>query len=310
MHAFAHLKTKKIHKRYIARVLLSAREYMTSLPSLLRVSIPTQDSKNSSSSPPPPSPRITIVGDIHGDLYAMLHIFDSNGFPSLTHTYIFNGDVLDKGYRSIETLVSLLMIQLSCPTCIYITRGNHEDVTFLQSRVKAELKHLYGLELFPLLLDVVNALPLASLIQEEIFVVHGGIVNPNLTLDDISRTPRGGNIPFSDSIITDLLWSDPSDDHLGVQSNIKRWHTFGEDIVDSFLTRNNLSLLIRSHQVTMGGTRIHHHGKTITIYSAPLRNTWMKGAFVNVETLVQLTCRSFNAAPYPKVSWTKYGFKK
>jgi serine/threonine-protein phosphatase 5 len=198
MHAFARLQTKKIHKRYVARVLTNAKKYMDSLPSLLRVSTPSTHQD-------PPS-KITVVGDIHGDLYAMLHIFDTNGFPSLSHPYIFNGDVLDKGYRSIETLVSLLMIQLSCPQCIYITRGNHEDVTFLQSRVKKELQHLYGLDYFQLLLDVVNALPLAVLVNDAIFVVHGGIVNPNLTLDEISIHPRGIDVPASDSLITDYCY--------------------------------------------------------------------------------------------------------
>lgn len=303
IHAFARLQTNKIHKRYVARVLLNSKNYMDSLPSLLRVSLHTEENSTSKE-------RITVVGDIHGDLYAMLHIFDTNGFPSLSHRYIFNGDVLDKGYRSMETLVSLLMIQLSCPQCIYITRGNHEDISFLRSRVKSELQHLYGSNFFQLLLDVVNALPLASLVNDEIFVVHGGIVNPSLTLEEISSYPRGVEVTLSDSLITDLLWSDPSDDHLGVQTNMKRWHTYGQDIVDSFLKLNNLSLLIRSHQVAVGGTRVHHDGKTITIYSAPLPNTSMKGAYMNIGASSQVDCRWFNAAPYPKIAWSKYGFKR
>jgi serine/threonine-protein phosphatase 5 len=299
MHAFARLQTKKIHKRYIARVLLSSKKYLSESPSLLRISIPKH----------PGDTRITIVGDIHGDLYAMLHIFDTNGFPSLDHRYIFNGDVLDKGYRSMETLISLLMIQLSCPDCIMITRGNHEDEAYLQSRVQTELQRLYGSGFFPLLVDVVNVLPLATLVQDEILVVHGGIIQPNLTLEDINQTIRGTGISLMDSnIMTDLLWSDPSDDHLGVEENVKRWKTFGKDIVDSFLAKNNLSLLVRSHQVAMDGTRVHHSGKTITIYSAPMSKSSMRGGYMNIDSSMVVTCHRFKAAPFPKISWKKYGF--
>jgi len=316
IHAFAKLQTHKIHKRYVARILCHSKQYMDSLPSLLRVSIPINNTisnhSSTSSSVQDNDSKITVVGDIHGDFYGLIHIFDTNGFPSITHTYIFNGDVLDKGYRSIETLLCLLIIQLSCPTCLYITRGNHEDINFLQSKVQNELQQLYGstVDFFPLLLNVVKALPLAAVIHDDIFVVHGGIIHPNLTLEEISTHPRGIDVPSSDSLVTDLLWSDPSDDHLGIQNSSKRWYSYGEDIIDSFMSRNNISLVIRSHQVAMSGTRIHHHGKTITLYSAPKADTNMKGAYMNIDSSSQVTCKRFHAAPYPRISWSKYGFVK
>jgi serine/threonine-protein phosphatase 5 len=44
---------------------------------------------------------------------------------------------------------------------------------------------------------------------------------------------------------------------------------FGHDITDKFLKLNNLSLLIRSHEVQMKGYSIAHKGKCITVFSAP-----------------------------------------
>ena len=44
---------------------------------------------------------------------------------------------------------------------------------------------------------------------------------------------------------------------------------FGEDVTDLFLKTNNLSRIIRSHEVQMHGYAVHHGGKVVTIFSAP-----------------------------------------
>ena len=38
-----------------------------------------------------PQDRLTVVGDIHGQLPDLLHILDDSGFPSTTNRYLFNG---------------------------------------------------------------------------------------------------------------------------------------------------------------------------------------------------------------------------
>ena len=44
---------------------------------------------------------------------------------------------------------------------------------------------------------------------------------------------------------------------------------FGPDVTESFLARNNLSLLVRSHQTTMEGFDPFHNGRGYTVFSAP-----------------------------------------
>ena len=56
--------------------------------------------------------------------------------------------------------------------------------------------------------DVFNTLPLAAIIQDKIFCVHGGI-SPDLhDMRQIEKVARPTDIPES-GLVTDLLWSDP-----------------------------------------------------------------------------------------------------
>ena len=50
--------------------------------------------------------RLTVVGDIHGQLADLLHIFAINGPPSAKSLYVFNGDFVDRGPCSVEVRAS------------------------------------------------------------------------------------------------------------------------------------------------------------------------------------------------------------
>lgn len=60
--------------------------------------------------------RLTIVGDIHGQLYDLIHILDESGLPSHNNKYIFNGDFVDRGSMGIEVTIILLAFHIVLPS--------------------------------------------------------------------------------------------------------------------------------------------------------------------------------------------------
>ena len=101
-----------------------------------------------------------------------------------------------------------------------------------------------------------NWMPVAALIDDKIFCVHGGL-SPDLTsLDQLTKLSRPTEVPNSGiniikiGLLCDILWSDPSleceswnDNDRGVS------FIFSKDIVKNFIEKNNIDLICRAHQV-------------------------------------------------------------
>lgn len=67
----------KLHRKYAFKILLDIKAYFMEQPSLVDVPIGDDD-------------KFTVCGDIHGQYYDLMNIFEKNGLPSSTNPYVCN----------------------------------------------------------------------------------------------------------------------------------------------------------------------------------------------------------------------------
>ena len=95
--------------------------------------------------------------------------------------------------------------------------------------------------------------PIAAIINNKYFVVHGGISPHLLKLKDLQKINRHKE-PEDGSIFQDILWSDPEENINGfLVSPRGAGVIFGKKVFQKFLERNKFEAVIRSHQLCKEG---------------------------------------------------------
>nr|AEM45799.1 serine/threonine protein phosphatase 5 [Solanum torvum] len=288
---------KNLHKRYAYQIVLQTREMLRALPSLVDIVVPE-------------GKHFTVCGDVHGQFYDLLNIFELNGLPSEDNPYLFNGDFVDRGSFSLEVILTLFAFKCMCPSAIHLARGNHESKSMnkiygFEGEVRSKLSEIF-VELFA---EVFCCLPLAHVINEKVFVVHGGLFSVDgVKLSDIKAIDRFCEPP-EEGLMCELLWSDPQPQPGRGPSKRGVGLSFGGDVTKRFLQENNLDLVVRSHEVKDEGYEIEHDGKLITVFSAPNYCDQMgnKGAFIRFEAPdMKPNIVTFSAVPHPDVKPMAY----
>jgi len=229
-----------------------AREIFISQPILLELEAP-----------------LKICGDIHGQYYDLLRIFDYGGFPPEAN-YLFLGDYVDRGKQSLETICLLLAYKVKYPENFFLLRGNHECSSI--NRLYGfydECKRRYNFKVWKMFGDCFNCLPVCAIIDDKIICMHGGL-SPDLTnLEQITRVMRPTEVP-DEGLLCDLLWSDPDKDIKGWAENERGVsYVYGQEIVNTFLKKHELDLICRAHQVVEDGYEFFAKRQLVTVFSAP-----------------------------------------
>lgn len=210
-----------------------------------------------------------VAGDIHGQYFDLLRLFEFSGDPTLMN-YLFLGDYVDRGKNSIECVALLFAFKAKYPDNFFVLRGNHEcsSINKLYGFFD-ECKRRYSIKLWKVFGDAFNYMPVCALIDDRILCMHGGL-SPELTsLDQIRDLLRPAEVPDT-GLLCDLLWSDPSPDVPAWGENDRGVSfTFGPEIVRSFLQTFDLDLIARAHQVIQDGYEFFAGRQLVTVFSAP-----------------------------------------
>jgi len=230
----------------------TAREIFLKQPTLLELEAP-----------------IKICGDLHGQYFDLLRLFEYGGFPPDSN-YLFLGDYVDRGKQSLETICLLLAYKIKYPENFFLLRGNHECASI--NRIYGfydECKRRYSIKLWKTFTDCFNCLPVAAVVDEKILCMHGGLSPDLKQLSQIARLERPTDVP-DQGLLCDLLWSDPDKDVSGWGENDRGVsYTFGADVVSDFLDEHNLDLVCRAHQVVEDGYEFFAKRQLVTVFSAP-----------------------------------------
>jgi len=212
---------------------------------------------------------IKIVGDVHGQYYDLLRLFEYGGFPPEAN-YLFLGDYVDRGKQSLETVCLLLAYKVKFPENFFLLRGNHECASI--NRIYGfydECKRRYSIKLWKTFTECFNTLPVSAVVDEKILCMHGGLSPELKSFEQVRRIMRPTDVPDS-GLLCDLLWSDPDKDISGWGENDRGVsYTFGADVVTKFLNKHDLDLICRAHQVVEDGYEFFARRQLVTLFSAP-----------------------------------------
>ncbi|XP_032042380.1 serine/threonine-protein phosphatase with EF-hands 2 [Aythya fuligula] len=199
---------QQLHARYVLNLLHETRKHLKQLPNISHVSTCYSE-------------EVTVCGDLHGQLDDLFLIFYKNGLPSPSKSYVFNGDFVDRGKQSLEILIILFTFLLIYPKEVHLNRGNHEDhmvnlrygfcvglitmsVASLQNLTELpffcsyrygfakevmQKYKVHGKKILKMIQNVFCWLPLATLIDQKVLIIHGG-VSDTTDLDMLEKIQR------------------------------------------------------------------------------------------------------------------------
>jgi diadenosine tetraphosphatase ApaH/serine/threonine PP2A family protein phosphatase/Ca2+-binding EF-hand superfamily protein len=249
------------------------------------------------------SKKVTVVGDLHGSMACLNNVLQLAPYGAhVDRTIVFDGDFVDRGEESVEVLATLLLLKLADPEHVVLLRGNHEDELIASVYgFQDEVRLKYGVntahDLWEALGSLFAMFPIAARTETSL-ILHGGIPSESFDLERLLQlTPQERSKirtvvqPETDeeAFLADILWSDPSEDHMGVIEN-PRGHgkSFGINVARNFLDRHNIKYLIRGHEPVERGLdelRVGHGHYVLTVFS---NASYPNGEGTNLGAVVHL----------------------
>lgn len=217
-----------------------------------------------------------VIGDIHGNLDSLQHFIEMIEEEKYDHV-IFLGDIVDRGAKQLECLITVLCLKILQPKKIILLKGNHETLEMNKAYgFFDEIESKFGSDRYYLkILDVYKHLPICVIINEKIACLHGGIPEDPSILKDL-RELNGEDLMNSpdenlEKGIFQILWNDPKEGLKGFMGSYRGpgIKFFGEDAFDNFLEENELDYVIRAHEWFQGlGYKWFFDDRLLSIFSS------------------------------------------
>lgn len=216
-------------------------------------------------------PPLVVCGDVHGQFYDLLRIFERCGDPGVTN-YLFLGDYVDRGNFCVNTIALLFLYKIKYPENFFLLRGNHEaSIINKVYGFYEECRRNYRSQIWRTFNSVFEWLPIAAMIDNRILCIHGGISPELESLDQLRNIKRPLVIPDK-GLVCDLTWADPEPTcEMWGENDRGTSYVFGEEAAKRLLEKFGLDLIVRAHQAVNSGFSFPFSPwmGVVTVFSAP-----------------------------------------
>lgn len=182
--------------------------------------------------------KAVFVGDTHGDLDATETIF--RRFYKPEYTFVFLGDYVDRGDKSLENIEFLLQKKAESPDRVFLLAGNHEGYCSVPFSPADFWEGLSPGE-YEYFSEICKLFSFAAVTKNGLCAVHGATPD----LDGIENIDR---VELCSEQWLQLMWGDfleQPGEYLGDRGGRP---AFGEDYFLRTMKQLKLRVLIRSHQ--------------------------------------------------------------
>jgi serine/threonine-protein phosphatase PP1 catalytic subunit len=255
---------------------------------------------------------ICVIGDLHGQFYELIRLLTVGGSPPDT-SYLFLGGSVNHSANSIETISYLFALKVRYPENIFLLRSSHETPNISHfSRFYEEVMSRYGeRELWDLVSEIFLWLPIAAIVANRIFCVHGGLSKELRDLNDLREIARPLEIP-AHGLVYDLLCANPGPHHDGYKTSDGAGpDTFGLDVAWQFLDKWDFDLICRGNQIVADGYEFPFcFPAVVTLFSGPNEagrkgaimklDEWLKCSFTKLDYQIPVKAKRRAAKPKTK----------
>jgi serine/threonine-protein phosphatase PP1 catalytic subunit len=236
---------------------------------------------------------LAVVSDLHGDSKSLFRIlleisyeqFLSNPMNKL----VFLGDYVDRGSDSVGVMYAICHLKGMYQDSVVLMRGNHEapaEFPFSSHELQYEIEERFGghgKEVYQKLLLMFKSLTLATVIRQELLLVHGGLPTEDAVLANFGESIATAQENHVRSrVLEELLWNDPRQIDTAPDWEISRrglGRHFGSSISRRWLQASGTKAIVRGHEPCQG-FRLDHGDTVLTLFSCKEAYPKFKAAYL------------------------------
>lgn len=248
---------------------------------------------------------VKVVADLNGQFESLVRIFEIGEFPPMG-SYVFLGNYIGLGPRSLETIMLLFCWKIRYPENIFLLRGNQEcegmalaNGFYAECKTRGCMPHVYRS-----FMPVFDCMPLAALIANKILCIHSGISSDLKSFNDFNNIQRPRPVPNTGTVYN-LLWGEPDEgqpEQLVYREHLPRFNRTGLEI---FLQNMDADILVRGHEGVFDGSEFLFRRQLLTLSSVPSYDNFKyQGAILVVDEDGDCTFENIKSMPKKKLEKT------